>query len=371
MNPASMFMDDSMMDFGALPDLLLSEDLLQVNNFEPSVAAAEDINTVPAAAGNVIDNDKGIVKREFDLADLKNEYYDDVTGTNTNNNPVVAVNTLEGASVLATFTFDDLVASNNDAQAMQFLNEVVDANLASPATSTDSFTKEEDDETQNLIEEMEDFLSGQEDEGSVPSPVANSTLVEEMEHFLSNAEEDAAAVIEQRPANLVEVTDQAQRSQAENILDALMKGNVAASDCSGFAQDSGLGQSLSETAGISMDNISNISEIVTEDGKKIVIVITNDVANSGALNTGAARPEPAASPASTSGSMSPYHPASPSASSVTESDDGELCPPGQKVLTKKVATKRKVANTKTTPLAGEPTSKKRGPYKRNGKLILR
>ena len=365
MNPASMFMDDSMMDFGALPDLLLSEDLLQVNNFEPSVAA-EDTNTVPAA-GNVIDNDKGIVKREFDLADLKNEYYD-VTGSNTNNNPVVAVNTLEGASVLATFTYDDLVASNNDAQAMQFLNEVVDANLASPATSTESFSKEEDDETQNLIEEMEDFLSGQEDEGSVPSPVANSTLVEEMEHFLSNAEEDTS---EQRPANLVEVTDQAQRSQAENILDALMKGNVAASDCSGFAQDSGLGQSLSETAGISMDNISNISEIVTEDGKKIVIVITNDVANAGALNTGALRPEPAASPASTSGSMSPYHPASPSASSVTESDDGEWCPPGQKVLTKKVATKRKVANTKTTPLAGEPTSKKRGPYKRNGKLILR
>lgn len=354
MNPASMFMDDSMMDFGALPDLLLSEDLLQVNNDVPIVA--ED------AANNVFACDEPL-KHEFDFTqEIKSE-------TAAINIKPVAVNNVEGASVLATYTFDELVANNDDAQAMEFLNDVVDANLASPATSTQSANSMEEVDVSNLIDEMEDFLSGQEDEGSAPSPVASSTFVEEMEQYLTE-EENALAT--NNSSNLVEVTDE-HRSEAENILDALMKGNVAASNCSGFDQDSGLGQSLSETAGINMENISNISEIVTEDGKKIVIVITNDVAASTAGNNSnnvVVRPEPAVSPASTQGSMSPYHPASPG-NSVQDESDGEWCPPSQKILTRKVATKRKAANTKADTLAAGEPSKKRGPYKRNGALTIK
>ena len=78
----------------------------------------------------------------------------------------------------------------------------------------------------------------------------------------------------------------------------------------------------------------------------------------------------AASPASTSGSMSPYHhaPASPYVVK-TEDSDTEWCPPGNKTQQKKKvqAVKSKaVTTTKATAKTAGSIVKKRGPYKRNG-----
>lgn len=115
---------------------------------------------------------------------------------------------------------------------------------------------------------VEDSLFDIDDRAELPdSPNTSSddscdtqTLIDEMEEFLLRHEEMKT----QRTAP--KVTKQ-ETLNAEKILDALMTGGITAND-NNSNDDSGF---------FDMASINNVSEIVTADGQKIVIVITNDL----------------------------------------------------------------------------------------------
>lgn len=116
----------------------------------------------------------------------------------------------------------------------------------SPSSSSASSNFEEEDDTMTLIGEMEEFLSGHEAENSMAEPSNVKTELSDME-----------------------------RKQAEEIVDALVKGDISLKQNNKEEQCS-----LAESSGLAANaigaTISNISEIVTKDGQRIVIVIAND-----------------------------------------------------------------------------------------------
>lgn len=99
-------------------------------------------------------------------------------------------------------------------------------------------------------------------------------------------------MIENISDNSSALTDEESR-QAEAILDALIRGNIttngngdqaSSTDDSGFCEDLSAmiaqdqqQQQLLSSSKATFNGISNISEIITEDGQKIVIVIANDL----------------------------------------------------------------------------------------------
>jgi hypothetical protein len=127
-------------------------------------------------------------------------------------------------------------------------------------------------------------------------------LIEDMEEFLTQHETfDFQEDVKMQGQSLV---SDAETEQAEKILDALIQGDVSLGSISGAAGQFGNGV------------ISNISEIVGANGQKIYIVITNDLDSSAntTLNTSAledmlSSPIAASSPQSSipSGASSPNY----------------------------------------------------------------
>ncbi len=119
---------------------------------------------------------------------------------------------------------------------------------ASSSSSLSNFGGEEEDDTMALIGEMEEFLCG---------------------HEALETDKDKA-----EPDWKKEITDM-ERKQAEEIVDALVKGDISLKQNNKEEQCS-----LAESSGLAANaigaTISNISEIVTKDGQRIVIVIAND-----------------------------------------------------------------------------------------------
>merc|ERR1711878_39582 len=108
-------------------------------------------------------------------------------------------------------------------------------------------------------------------------------LISEMETFLAqyervDAQEEAGAGDSVSVASPLTADES---RQAEDILDALIAGNIKldpsmdideGNESNTVPDDSGYLSNISD-----LGNVSNISEVVTEDGQKVVIIITNDL----------------------------------------------------------------------------------------------
>ena len=142
-------------------------------------------------------------------------------------------------------------------------------------------------------------------------------------------------------------------ADAERLLDALVRGNVS-------MDDSGVG-------GL---NLSNVSEIVTGDGQRIVIVIAKDdevqnvkeaIATASSPNAHLV-PSPAVSPVHSN--MIPSPAASPALSDTSSNmimeDDDEEWSPYSPVATASTSSSKTTKAKKTT--ASGRVSKPRGPY---------
>ncbi len=119
---------------------------------------------------------------------------------------------------------------------------------ASSAGGSSSSSMGEEDDTQNLIDEMEEFLSS---------------------HETASPNEEAPKKLEKTTLTASETR------QAEEIVEALVSGDLSLDRYSQEQQDR-LARESGLAPGAIGATISNISEIITEDGKKIVIVIAND-----------------------------------------------------------------------------------------------
>lgn len=208
-------------------------------------------------------------------------------------------------------------------------NETVSCPI-SPAYSYSSGFADEDasmnmDDTQNLISEMEEFL------------VAHET------QNLNSSLDSSAEMVNPKLEN-------------DRILDDLMAGNVTVNmneNQNNISVLKGIEQSLGGVM-----SINNISEIITEDGQKIVIVIANDSFDnvpSPSGNTMTVQPSPVPSPMLVPPSPQSSY-ASPSPSSMFSDDtaDSDWSP--------SVAEEAPGKQTRKTIGA---RAAKRGPYKRS------
>merc|ERR1712117_857953 len=149
--------------------------------------------------------------------------------------------------------------------------------------------------------------------------------------------------------------------QAEDILDALIAGNIKldpsmdideGNESNTVPDDSGYLSNISD-----LGNVSNISEVVTEDGQKVVIIITNDLEEPKAI-----KEEPKAIK---------EEPRSPENSTIEHPDsDSDWSPGPSPVPTPSNKRKKRAAvkNTKTKSgrvekITPKNNGKKRGPYK--------
>ena len=159
----------------------------------------------------------------------------------------------EMKSILA--DYNDLLFED----APQLTGEV--ASVASPSAAS---TASSVDDTQSLIEEMEEFL--------------NQHEVKEEEE-----EEDRASTVSPAPSAPVKVEEaqltEAETRQAEQIVEALVSGDLSLPDPASASEEQR--RRLAAQAGVAVGSatISNISEIITENGDKIVIVVANDQLN--------------------------------------------------------------------------------------------
>jgi len=112
----------------------------------------------------------------------------------------------------------------------------------------------------------------------------NSMLISEMETFLAQYErvderEEAAA---EDSVSVASPLTADESRQAEDILDALIAGNIKIDPSMDMDEGNEPTSSLPDDSGYlsnisDLGNVSNISEVVTEDGQKVVIIITNDL----------------------------------------------------------------------------------------------
>jgi len=189
----------------------------------------------------------------------------------------------------------------------------------------------------------------------------NSMLISEMETFLAQYEQMDAQGEEEAagggsPSVAAPLTADESR-QAEDILDALIAGNIEI-DCSmdideGNAHTSPVPEDSGYLSDIShLGNVSNISEVVTEDGQKVVIIITNDLEEPKVVK------EEPPSPANAPIEQEP---------NCDQESDPDWSP-----ITSPAATPASTQRKKKTVVKPErgkvekrSTSKKRGPYKRS------
>lgn len=192
----------------------------------------------------------------------------------------------------------------------------------------------------------------------------NSMLISEMETFLAQYEsvdthQETAAAADSASVASPLTADESR--QAEDILDALIAGNIKldpsmdideGNESNTVPDDSGYLSNISD-----LGNVSNISEVVTEDGQKVVIIITNDLEEPKAI-----KEEPKAIK---------EEPRSPENSTIEHPDsDSDWSPGPSPVPTPSNKRKKRAAvkNTKTKSgrvekITPKNNGKKRGPYK--------
>jgi len=189
----------------------------------------------------------------------------------------------------------------------------------------------------------------------------NSMLISEMETFLAQYErvdtkEAAAAAAAAGDSMSVASPLTADESrQAEDILDALIAGNIKIDPSMDIDEGNEPAFSLTEDSGYlsnisDLGNVSNISEVVTEDGQKVVIIITNDLEEPKAI-----KEEP----------QSPTNATIELRSNYDQDSDSDWSPRSSPVPTPSKRKKKAVAKN-TKPKCGRVdkiTPKKRGPYK--------
>jgi len=184
----------------------------------------------------------------------------------------------------------------------------------------------------------------------------NSMLISEMETFLAQYEsvdthQETAAAEDSAPVASPLTADESR--QAEDILDALIAGNIKldpsmdideGKESTSVPDDSGYLSNISD-----LGNVSNISEVVTEDGQKVVIIITNDLEETKAIKE---------------------EPRSPENSTTEHPDSDSDWSPGPSTVPAPSKRKKRAAvkNTKTKSgrvekITPKTNGKKRGPYK--------
>merc|ERR1712045_136853 len=185
----------------------------------------------------------------------------------------------------------------------------------------------------------------------------NSMLISEMETFLAQYEsvdthQETAASADSASVASPLTADESR--QAEDILDALIAGNIKldpsmdideGNESNTVPDDSGYLSNISD-----LGNVSNISEVVTEDGQKVVIIITNDLEGPKAIKE---------------------EPRSPENSTIEHPDSDSDWSPGPSPVPAPSNKRKKraaVKNTKTKSgrvekITPKNNGKKRGPYK--------
>ena len=207
---------------------------------------------------------------------------------------------------------------------MEELTFIDDSNIPGKVIpNSPTSESESSDDTQTLIDEMEVFLTKHE-RSKVIEPQQTTDMKEEI---------------------IAETTGINQDKQAEEILEALMNGTIN-------MDDSGYGSS-----------INNISEITTDDGKQVIIVVTNDMQdqqtdNNCMMDVQSSIGSPVSSlhsPCPSTSNLTEAASPHSTASYVDDSSDSDWSPHDPP----KTAQQLK----KSTTNGG--VSKKRGPYKRS------
>jgi len=189
----------------------------------------------------------------------------------------------------------------------------------------------------------------------------NSMLISEMETFLAQYEQmdaqgEAAAAAGSSSSVAAPLTADESR-QAEDILDALIAGNIEIDSAMDTDEGNAHNPPVPDDSGYLSDishlgNVSNISEVVTEDGQKVVIIITNDLEEPKAVKE--EPPSPANAPVELE-------------SSYDQESDPDWSP-GTSPAPTPAPTQRKkrtVVKTERGKVEKRNTPKKRGPYKRS------
>jgi len=191
----------------------------------------------------------------------------------------------------------------------------------------------------------------------------NSMLISEMETFLAQYERADAqqeAVAGDMASSVASPLTADESKQAEDILDALIAGNIKLdpsmdideeNEPTSVPDESGYLSSISD-----FGNVSNISEVFTEDGQKVVIIITNDLEVSKAI-----KEEP----------RSPENPTIELSSYNDQDSDSDWSPGSSAVPITRRKKKAAVKNTKATKakcgrvekIIPKASGRKRGPYK--------
>lgn len=189
----------------------------------------------------------------------------------------------------------------------------------------------------------------------------NSMLISEMETFLAqyervDAQEEAGAGDSVSVASPLTADES---RQAEDILDALIAGNIKIDPSMDIDEGNEPTSSLPDDSGYlsnisDLGNVSNISEVVTEDGQKVVIIITNDLEEPRAI-----KEEP----------RSPTNPTIELRSNNDQDSDSDWSPGSSAVPTpskrknKAVAKNTKAKSGRVAKTIPKTNGRKRGPYK--------